>query len=125
MRFSTSFVRRVPGAAFPPALPALTRSTPSVCLISSYLCLALVVAFAQLPYPCVCVAPPVSAVFLRSYTNPLDPSLIPNIKLWEAARATSAAPYYFEPIKVGKYELVDGGLGANNPLGWFVTTYFL
>ena len=59
-------------------------------------------------------------VFLRSYTNPLDPSLIPNIKLWEAARATSAAPYYFEPIKVGKYELVDGGLGANNPLGWFV-----
>ena len=60
-------------------------------------------------------------VFLRSYTNPLNPSLLPAVKLWEAARATSAAPYYFPPIKVGHYELVDGGLGANNPLGWSVT----
>ncbi|KAL1629248.1 hypothetical protein SLS56_005471 [Neofusicoccum ribis] len=60
-------------------------------------------------------------VFLRSYSNPLDKSLLPGVKIWEAARATSAAPYYFEPIKVGDYELVDGGLGANNPLGWLWT----
>jgi patatin-like phospholipase/acyl hydrolase len=59
-----------------------------------------------------------SPVFLRSYINPQEISLLPSIRLWEAARATSAAPAYFAPMKVGKYELVDGGLGANNPLGW-------
>jgi predicted acylesterase/phospholipase RssA len=33
-------------------------------------------------------------------------------------RATSAAPTYFEPIKVGSHsiEFVDGGIGANNPV---------
>lgn len=59
-------------------------------------------------------------VFLRSYKNSQELSLLPDIKLWEAARATSAAPAYFAPIKVGNYELVDGGLQANNPLGWYV-----
>ncbi|MCC6368799.1 MAG: patatin-like phospholipase family protein [Bryobacterales bacterium] len=39
----------------------------------------------------------------------------------QAARATSAAPTYFEPLKIetggakGYYALVDGGLYANNP----------
>src|SRR6266849_5514369 len=39
----------------------------------------------------------------------------------KAARATSAAPTYFEPLKIesgaatGYYALVDGGLFANNP----------
>ena len=57
-------------------------------------------------------------VILRSYKNKREGSELPSIKLWQAARATSAAPSYFEPIKVGEYRLVDGGLGANNPLGW-------
>jgi patatin-like phospholipase/acyl hydrolase len=57
-------------------------------------------------------------LFLRSYINPQDISALPDIKIWEAARATSAAPMYFKPMKVGDYELIDGGLGANNPLGW-------
>jgi patatin-like phospholipase/acyl hydrolase len=59
-------------------------------------------------------------VFLRSYTNDLAaPDLdLSKIKLWEAARATSAAPGYFKPIQVGRVKLVDGGLLANNPLGW-------
>ncbi|KAK1573420.1 acyl transferase/acyl hydrolase/lysophospholipase [Colletotrichum navitas] len=74
-------------------------------------------------------------MILRSYQNPRQMSQIPNIKIWEAARATSAAPFYFKPLKVkvedqGKeheYEFVDGGLQANNPLGclWneVLTTY--
>jgi hypothetical protein len=32
--------------------------------------------------------------------------------------ATSAAPTYFKSIVAGDVELVDGGLGTNNPLGW-------
>lgn len=43
-----------------------------------------------------------------------------NFKLWEVARATSAAPTYFEPKKIksesgNEYNLVDGGVFANNP----------
>ena len=43
-----------------------------------------------------------------------------NIRIWEAARATSAAPMYFEPIAVGKFgeTFVDGGIGANNPVAY-------
>lgn len=61
-------------------------------------------------------------VFLRSYKNPnnLENSALANMKLWQAARATSAAPAYFKPLQVNGYTLVDGGLGANNPLGWYV-----
>jgi len=64
-------------------------------------------------------------VFLRSYLPNYTAmekkeiqTLLPGIKVWEAARATSAAPAYFKPFAIGKYELIDGGLGANNPLGW-------
>ena len=41
--------------------------------------------------------------------------------MWEVARATAAAPTYFEPLKLattaiaGYYALVDGGVFANNP----------
>ncbi|KAJ6011672.1 hypothetical protein N7451_003084 [Penicillium sp. IBT 35674x] len=62
-------------------------------------------------------------VFLRSYTNDLEvpDADLAKIKLWEAARATSAAPAYFKPLEVGRMKLVDGGLLANNPLGWLWT----
>ncbi|KAH8750222.1 hypothetical protein F5883DRAFT_227773 [Diaporthe sp. PMI_573] len=43
-----------------------------------------------------------------------------NCTIWEACRATSAAPSYFEPIKIGddgeRETFVDGGLGYNNPV---------
>jgi patatin-like phospholipase/acyl hydrolase len=41
--------------------------------------------------------------------------------IWQVARATAAAPTYFEPLKLetpsvaGYYALVDGGVFANNP----------
>jgi predicted acylesterase/phospholipase RssA len=40
------------------------------------------------------------------------------MKIWEAARATSAASTFFDPIKIGRYgeEFVDGAIGANNPV---------
>lgn len=39
-------------------------------------------------------------------------------KIWEAARATSAATTFFDPITIGRYRqrFVDGGGGHNNPV---------
>lgn len=61
-------------------------------------------------------------VFLRSYASFSDPlpDDLRKIKVWEAARATSAAPGYFAPMKIGRWTFVDGGLMANNPIGWYV-----
>jgi Patatin-like phospholipase len=44
--------------------------------------------------------------------------LLQNTKIWEAARATCAAPSFFDSIKIGKFgeEFIDGGIGANNPV---------
>ncbi|KAJ7033019.1 acyl transferase/acyl hydrolase/lysophospholipase [Mycena alexandri] len=38
-------------------------------------------------------------------------------KIWEAARATSAAPTFFKRIEIGRGQqhFIDGGLGSNNP----------
>ncbi|KAL9564321.1 hypothetical protein ACKAV7_011512 [Fusarium commune] len=58
------------------------------------------------------------SVLFRSYENPLEKSELPGIKHWEAARATSAAPMYFAPLEVGGYKFLNGGLQANNPMGW-------
>ncbi len=38
-----------------------------------------------------------------------------NCKIWEAARATSAAPTFFKRIEIGRQPFIDGGLGHNNP----------
>lgn len=53
--------------------------------------------------------------------NPLErnPDHEDNYPIWQVARATSAAPFYFKSVKMGRgderYEFVDGGFGANNP----------
>ncbi|KAI1802871.1 FabD/lysophospholipase-like protein [Daldinia bambusicola] len=47
--------------------------------------------------------------------EPLNPSPAHTVPIWQIARATSAAPTYFEPIKIGTKEHFDGGLVANNP----------
>jgi len=51
---------------------------------------------------------------LVSYSTPDSENLGP-IKIWQAARATSAAPGFFPPITIGMWDYVDGALGANNP----------
>jgi predicted acylesterase/phospholipase RssA len=59
-----------------------------------------------------------TAIF-RSYDNPKQPqTLFDECKVWEACRATSAAPTFFDSIKIGKYGqlYIDGGLGYNNPV---------
>ncbi|KAI0106932.1 FabD/lysophospholipase-like protein [Daldinia grandis] len=47
--------------------------------------------------------------------RPMNPSFAHTIPIWQVARATSAAPSYFEPIKIGDKEHFDGGVFANNP----------
>lgn len=41
-----------------------------------------------------------------------------NPQIWEAARATSAATSFFDPIAIGPFgqEFLDGATGANNPV---------
>jgi predicted acylesterase/phospholipase RssA len=56
---------------------------------------------------------------LRSYPPKRDLlTLYRETKIWEAARATSAAPTFFEPISIGSTGRVfgDGATGANNPI---------
>lgn len=55
------------------------------------------------------------------YKGPADrQGVYDDIKIWEAARATSAATSFFAPIKIKsrglEREFLDGGLGANNPV---------
>ena len=44
-----------------------------------------------------------------------NPALAHDIPIWKVARATSAAPTYFKPMKIDGLEYLDGGFGANNP----------
>src|SRR5215216_1196275 len=58
------------------------------------------------------------AFFFRSYRARANKEEFDYL-MWNAARATSAAPTYFEPELIEKedkaYALVDGGVFANNP----------
>ncbi|KMU90120.1 hypothetical protein CIHG_07930 [Coccidioides immitis H538.4] len=55
-------------------------------------------------------------VLLRSYPSKWEPNT--GCTIWQAARATSAAPLYFNGIKFGVPPItyVDGGLHNNNPV---------
>lgn len=57
------------------------------------------------------------AIF-RSYDTTEPKLLFEDCRIWEACRATSAAPFSFDPIKIGKYgqEFADGGFLYNNPV---------
>jgi predicted acylesterase/phospholipase RssA len=55
---------------------------------------------------------------VRFRTYPSSRATDINPKIWEAARATSAATSFFDPITIGQYgqEFVDGATGFNNPV---------
>lgn len=60
-----------------------------------------------------------SLAILRSYRTRRHDPLFEICKIWEAARATSAASTFFEPIEIGpsRQNFVDGALtGKNNPI---------
>ncbi|KAF5625338.1 calcium-independent phospholipase A2-gamma [Fusarium tjaetaba] len=57
-------------------------------------------------------------VLFRSYAIKHAMPDHPKVKLWQAARATSAAPGYFNSIEIDGMSFIDGGVQANNPLGW-------
>ncbi|CAE6414309.1 unnamed protein product [Rhizoctonia solani] len=59
-------------------------------------------------------------VHFRTYQSQWNPA--PNCKIWEAARATSAAPTFFKAIAVNNDQgipmrFIDAGVGVNNPTG--------
>ena len=56
-----------------------------------------------------------SSVLLRTYRTGSAPV---SCSIWEAARATSAAPTFFSPIKFTSQtggNFIDAGVGCNNP----------
>jgi predicted acylesterase/phospholipase RssA len=56
---------------------------------------------------------------IRSYLNPDKPNPMRRYcRIWEAARATSAASTFYDPIAIGPHhqKYVDGALGYNNPI---------
>jgi predicted acylesterase/phospholipase RssA len=55
---------------------------------------------------------PEGAHLFRSYKHKDN---LEHVYLWQAARATSAAPTFFKPEEIGSKHFVDGGLGYNNP----------
>lgn len=47
--------------------------------------------------------------------NPHNPGRAHECEIWEAGRATSAAPPYLDPMVIGEHEYFDGGIGCNDP----------
>ncbi|KFY54352.1 hypothetical protein V497_07790 [Pseudogymnoascus sp. VKM F-4516 (FW-969)] len=43
-------------------------------------------------------------------------TLFNKCKVWEACRATSASPTFFDPVQIEGRRFIDGGLGYNNPI---------
>src|SRR6201996_6587029 len=57
-------------------------------------------------------------ILIRTYRGPANQT--DDCEVWEAARATTATPEFFEPITIGKpgtaLRCIDGGFGQNNPV---------
>jgi hypothetical protein len=62
---------------------------------------------------------PDRATILSNYSSDRWPTdFLDSVTIWEAARATSAASTFFEPVAIGldKEIFIDGATGANNPV---------
>ncbi|KAI1375915.1 hypothetical protein F4677DRAFT_105345 [Hypoxylon crocopeplum] len=57
-------------------------------------------------------------VFSTYYNARRGDEWLSKAKIWEAARATSAATTFFDPITIGGETFVDGATGANNPINY-------
>ncbi|KAH7325583.1 acyl transferase/acyl hydrolase/lysophospholipase [Stachybotrys elegans] len=59
-----------------------------------------------------------TTALLRSYTthDSIDHLSLSRCTIWEAARATSAASGFFDPIVIGDQSYVDGATACNNPV---------
>jgi hypothetical protein len=56
-------------------------------------------------------------VVLSSYfSRRRGTGMLNRVKIWEAARATSAATSFFNPMNIDGEKFSDGGTGANNPI---------
>lgn len=69
-------------------------------------------------FVCTTRVPTVHPVLFRSYTTWSEEEQDYDCHIWEAARATTAAPLFFEPIKLkkGGATFVDGAMRLNNPI---------
>ena len=69
----------------------------------------------QLSFVCVVNKDTTTPCILRGYHSTWEPGT--GCSIWQAARATSAAPLYFPPIRFGNPPTyyIDGGLKYNNP----------
>ncbi|KAH0538896.1 hypothetical protein FGG08_004552 [Glutinoglossum americanum] len=55
---------------------------------------------------------------IRTYKQPFEVRSLSlqDCTIWQAARATSAAASFFDPITISRQEFVDGATGMNNPV---------
>lgn len=64
---------------------------------------------------CAIVDATYKCVRLRTY-NSNSGADEPQYKIWEAGRATSAAPLYFPTMEIQGHRYYDGGMQSNNPI---------
>jgi predicted acylesterase/phospholipase RssA len=57
-------------------------------------------------------------VLFRTYTTDeaVDTLASSGCTIWQAARATSAAATFFDPVEIGRQRFIDGATGFNNPV---------
>ena len=106
-----------PDASMIDSIPGKEKCKTFVTPLSKVQMLSLLIS--DLSFVCACLPRRLDTPRLfRTYATD-DDLFESQVKIWEAARATSAAPRFFPPIQIGpknlQEEFVDGALGYNNP----------